>query len=133
MPAWEDLEGNRTKANHPTQTSVQHPRPAKKQKKNKVVQQKDDTLEKVRLADGRTAYVLRCFTGPDPFQESGHPNASYFVGGGEKQEEEPEQLRDEPKDQGEKLGKVNVTAQGEEPKPIFISTSLSEDMKEQVL
>lgn len=74
------------------------------------------------MADGRT----------DPFQESGPPNAFYFVEEGEKQEEESEQLRDKSKDQGQKLDEINIATQGEEPKPIFISTGLSEDMKEQV-
>lgn len=58
LPAWEDLEGNRTKTNPSVQTSGQHPRPSKKQKNSKAAQQEDGILEKVRLADGRIAYVL---------------------------------------------------------------------------
>lgn len=58
LPAWEDLEGKRSNANHSAQTSTQHPHPSKKQKMNKAVQQEDDTLEKVRLVDRRAAYVL---------------------------------------------------------------------------
>lgn len=58
LPAWEDLEDNRIKTNPSSQTSRQHPRLLKKQKKGKTARQEDDTLEKVRLADGRTAYVL---------------------------------------------------------------------------
>lgn len=58
MPTWEDLEGDKANANHSAQTSAQHPRPSKKQKTYKTLQQEDDNLEKVRLADGRTTYVL---------------------------------------------------------------------------
>lgn len=34
--AWEDLEGNKNKANFTVQKSSQHPRPSKKQKKDKA-------------------------------------------------------------------------------------------------
>lgn len=71
--------------------------------------------------------------GPDPPRESGPPNVSYFVEEGGKPEDEPEQLRDKPKDQSEKLDEINIAAQGEEPKPIFISASLSREMREQVV
>lgn len=83
LPAWEDLEGNKMKTNPSAQTSMQHPRPSKKQKKGKAAQQEDGTFEKVQLADGRTVYVLWWFMGPDPLQKSGPPNASSFVEEGE--------------------------------------------------
>lgn len=47
LPAWEDLESNKNKANPSVQTSSQRPRSSKKQKKDKAVQQRDDTLEKM--------------------------------------------------------------------------------------
>lgn len=68
----------------------------------------------------------------DPLQESRPPNASYFVEEGEL-EDEPEQFQDKPKDQDEKLNEIKITAQGEEPKPIFINASLSREMREQVI
>lgn len=51
------------------------------------------------------------------------PNAAYLVEEGEKPEDEPEQLQDKPKDQCEKLDQINIVAQGEEPRPVFISAN----------
>lgn len=42
-------------------------------------------------------------------------------------------MRDQSKDHGEKLDEVNMAARGEEPRPIFISTNLSKEMREQVI
>lgn len=50
----------------------------------------------------------------------------------EDHEDEPEQLQDKPKDQGEKLDEVNVAAQGEELRPIFVSANLSKEMRERI-
>lgn len=58
LPAWEDLEGNKAETNSSVQMLRQHSHPSKKQKKGKASEQEDEELEKVRLADGRTAYVL---------------------------------------------------------------------------
>lgn len=71
--------------------------------------------------------------GRDPLQESRPANAAYLVEEGEKTEEEPEHLQDKPKDQGKKLDEINLATRGEEPRPIFVSASLSKEMREQVV
>lgn len=60
MPAWDDLEGNKTDPDHSAHTSIRHQQPSKQIKldRKRKSQQEDDALEKVRLADGRMAYVL---------------------------------------------------------------------------
>lgn len=58
LPVWEDLEGKKIKTNSSALTSTQHSHPSKKQRKDETAQQEDNTLEKIRLADGRTAYIL---------------------------------------------------------------------------
>lgn len=67
--------------------------------------------------------------GPDLLQESGPANTAYLVEKGEKPEEEPEQAQDKSK----KLDEINLAARREDPRPIFISASLSKKIREQVV
>lgn len=42
-------------------------------------------------------------------------------------------LQDHPKDQGKELGEINLTSEGEEAQPFFLSTSLMSELKEELL
>lgn len=42
-------------------------------------------------------------------------------------------LQDHPKDQGEELAEINLTDEGEEAQPVFVSTSLTLKLKKELL
>lgn len=74
--------------------------------------------------------------GPDSSQESGPLDISCFVKERDNKEDnqvEPKQLQDKPKDQGENLIEVNFAALEEEVRPVFISATVSQEMKESLL
>lgn len=50
----------------------------------------------------------------------------------EESQDEPEQLLDKPKDQGEELTEINLATLGEEVRPVLISANISLEKKESI-
>lgn len=60
LPTWQDLKGNKPNPDNSAYTSTHRPRPSKENRpdKKKRARRRDDSLEKIHLADGRMAYLL---------------------------------------------------------------------------
>lgn len=125
LPVWEDLERQERKPDNSAITYTRHPWPSNQQKLKETVRsrQGNGSLEKIRLAEARTAYFLWWSIGSG--SSLGLSPISLNVCLGEEADVDdnhakPKQRQDRPKNQGKELLEINLATRGEEPWPILL-------------